>query len=176
MKQEKSFREKEKPGWVFVPNRHSQEIRMTITRVISARCLLSLIQAVATMGNALEPEQIGHHQFFVDSERYRFGQADLKNSAFYPIPNETITRNTYLQILEGLDLNALAANPNRGEGGLGAFMPVLAKYVESGEERWADACVEMLKHYQTALIKRVGKDKWIWDFECIPFFRSIVNI
>ena len=150
---------------------------MTITRIISALCLLSLIQAVTTMGNALEPERVGAPtQFFVDSERYRFGQADLKNSAFYPIPNETITRNTYLQILEGLDLNALAANPNRGEGGLGAFMPVLAKYVESGEERWADACVEMLKHYQTALIKRVEKDKWIWDFEwpavLFPLYRQ----
>ena len=126
---------------------------------------------------AQEPERIGAPtQFFVDSERYRFGYADMNNPAFYPIPNEVITRETYMQCLESMDLEALASHPNRGDGSLVAFMPVLAKYVQSGEKRWAQACVEMLKQYHTALKKRVEEDKWIWDFEwpavLFPLYRQ----
>ncbi len=89
----------------------------------------------------------------------------MSNPAFYPIPNEAITRDTYMQCLEIMDLEALASNPNCGDGSLVAFMTVLAKYVQSGEKRWAEACAEMLKQYHTALKKRVEEDKWIWDFE-----------
>ena len=37
-----------------------------------------------------------------------------------------------MRYLESLDLDALAANMNHGEGGPRAFLPILAKYVESG--------------------------------------------
>ena len=126
---------------------------------------------------AQEPERIGAPtHFFVDSERDRFGYADMSNPAFYPIPNEVITRETYMQCLESMDLEALASRPNRGDGSLVAFMPVLAKYVQSGDKRWAEACVEMLKQYHTALKKRVEEDKWIWDFEwpavLFPLYRQ----
>ena len=142
-----------------------------------ALCSLSLLPLGFTGSFAQEPERIGAPtQFFVDSERYRFGYADMNNPAFYPIPNEVITRETYMQCLESMDLEALASHPNRGDGSLVAFMPVLAKYVQSGEKRWAEACVEMLKQYHTALKKRVEEDKWIWDFEwpavLFPLYRQ----
>ena len=142
-----------------------------------ALCSLGLLPLGFTGSFAQEPERIGAPtQFFVDSERYRFGYADMSNPAFYPIPNEVITRETYMQCLESMDLEALASHPNRGDGSLVAFMPVLAKYVQSGEKRWAEACVEMLKQYHTALKKRVEEDKWIWDFEwpavLFPLYRQ----
>jgi len=142
-----------------------------------ALCSLSLLPLGFTGSFAQEPERIGAPtQFFVDSERYRFGYADMNNPAFYPIPNEVITRETYMQCLETMDLETLASHPNRGDGSLVAFMPVLAKYVQSGEKRWAEACVEMLKQYHTALKKRVEEDKWIWDFEwpavLFPLYRQ----
>ena len=74
-----------------------------------------------------------------------------------------------------------------GFGGLGlpsqsrgwqpcGLLPVLAKYVQSGDQRWAEAGVEMLKQYHTALKKRVEEDKWIWDFEwpavLFPLYRQ----
>lgn len=149
---------------------------MSFTHSI-ALCSLSLLPLGFTGSFAQEPERIGAPtQFFVDSERYRFGYADMNNPAFYPIPNEVITRETYMQCLESMDLEALASHPNRGDGSLVAFMPVLAKYVQSGEKRWAEACVEMLKQYHTALKKRVEEDKWIWDFEwpavLFPLYRQ----
>lgn len=149
---------------------------MTFSHSI-ALCSLSLIPLGFTGSFAQEPERVGAPtQFFVDSERYRFEYADMSNPAFYPIPNEAITRDTYMQCLESMDLEALASNPNRGDGSLVAFMPVLAKYVQSGEKRWAEACVEMLKQYHTALKKRVEEDKWIWDFEwpavLFPLYRQ----
>ena len=142
-----------------------------------ALCSLGLLPLGFTGSFAQEPERIGAPtQFFVDSERYRFGYADMSNPAFYPIPNEVITRETYMQCLESMDLEALASRPNRGDGSLVAFMPVLAKYVQSGDKRWAEACVEMLKQYHTALKKRVEEDKWIWDFEwpavLFPLYRQ----
>ncbi|MGA1015767.1 MAG: hypothetical protein ACO3VS_11535, partial [Limisphaerales bacterium] len=149
---------------------------MTFARSI-ALCSLSLLPLGFTVSFAQEVERIGAPtQFFVDSERYRFGYADMSNPAFYPIPNETITRDTYMQCLESMDLEALASHPNRGDGSLVAFMPILAKYVQSGEKRWAEVCVEMLKQYHTALKKRVEEDKWIWDFEwpavLFPLYRQ----
>ena len=90
--------------------------------------VLSLLQVGTTLSVAQEPERIGAPtQFFVDSERYRFGHADMNNPDFYPIPNYPITRDTYMQYLESLDLEALASNPNRSDGSLVAFLPVLVK-------------------------------------------------
>ena len=82
---------------------------------------------------AQEAQRIGPPtQFFVDSERYRFASPDLSDSNFYPIPNDRITRATYMRYLESRNLEELAANPNHGEGGPRAFLSILAKYVESG--------------------------------------------
>ncbi len=115
-------------------------------------------------------------QFFVDSERYRFGWPNINDANFYPIPNEPITRATYMRYLASRDLEALAAQPNRGEGGPRAFLPILAKYVESGDARWANACIAMLKAYRLAMEERVKQDGWISDFEMpavvIPIYRK----
>lgn len=115
-------------------------------------------------------------QFFVDSERYRFASPNVNDRNFYPIPSDRVSRATYMRYLESRNLEALAANLNHGEGGPRAFLPILAKYVESGEARWADACVAMLKRYRIALEERVERDGWVSDFEMpavvLPIYRK----
>ena len=78
-------------------------------------------------------------RYFVDVERYRFGAPDVANPDFYPIPREKVTRDTYLRSLERLDPDNIALNPNHGMNGPRAFMPVLVKFVETGEARWGAA-------------------------------------
>lgn len=136
---------------------------MKLDRVIPpyASVYLLLVTALVSgviVGTAFarDAQRIGPPtQFFVDSERYRFASPDLSDSNFYPIPNDRVTRATYMRYLESRNVEALAANHNHGEGGPRAFLPILAKYVESGEARWADACIAMLKRYRIALEERV---------------------
>ncbi len=155
-------------------------MKLYIGIIVAATVLMNTSQVTAQKA-APSPwaniDRIGaptHHH--IDVERYRFGRTDMSNKAFYPIPQDTITRDTYMQYLETKDLDSLAASPDRGEQGPRAFLPILAKYVESGEEKWGRATIAMLKHYHTALQKRVAERKWFWDFEVpamtIPLYRK----
>ena len=157
---------------------------MKLDRVIPRYASVYLLLVTALVSSVIvgtafaqEAQRIGPPtQFFVDSERYRFASPDLSDSNFYPIPNDRITRATYMRYLESRNLEALAANLNHGEGGPRAFLPILAKYVESGEARWADACIAMLKRYRIALEERVERDGWVSDFEVpavvLPMYRK----
>ncbi len=103
---------------------------------------------------------------FIDSERFKFGDTiNMNNKSFYPIPNLTITRDTYMQILESLDLEAFAANPNRGLGGFDVFLPILAKYVQTGDDKWGLAIIEMLKNAHKDMQRIVEEKGMIWHFE-----------
>ena len=126
----------------------------------------------------LQPiESIGApSRFMIDVERFRFGTPDVTNRSFYPIPQDEITRASYLQALDELNLEEIAATPNRGMSGPAAFMPVLAKYVATGEQEWADACIEMLKAFHQEMLRQVEERKWFWQFEhpaaLIPLYRK----
>ena len=44
------------------------------------------------------PELVGPPtRYFIDVERYRFGNPDVANIDFYPIPQDIVTRETYLR-------------------------------------------------------------------------------
>ena len=50
----------------------------------------------------------------VDVERYRFGSnPNADDAAFYPIPQDEVTRDTYFQCIDALDPASVAKNPNR---------------------------------------------------------------
>jgi len=122
-------------------------------------------------------ERIGPpNQNFIDVERYRFGRMDMTNAAFYPIPQDAITRDTYMRAIDAANPRALAAQPQRGTGGPVTFLPVLAKYVQTGDAFWGRAIVAMLKHYHASLETIVSERKWFWDFEwpvtAIPLYRK----
>ncbi|NCF87940.1 MAG: hypothetical protein GWQ08_20860 [Verrucomicrobiaceae bacterium] len=87
-------------------------------------------------------------RYMADVERYRFGSnPSPDNPAFYPIPQDEVTRETYFKCIDAFDPASIAKNPNRGMGGPPAFMPGLAKYVQTGDRVWSDACVAMLKAF-----------------------------
>ena len=115
-------------------------------------------------------------RYAVDVEHYRFnGRCDVADPAFYPVPREEVTRESYLRCLDGLDPAALARNPNRGMDGPRAFMPVLVKYVQTGDPAWAEACIAMLEAFHLEMQRQVAERGWFWQFEhppaLIPLYR-----
>ncbi len=116
-------------------------------------------------------------RFMVDVERYRFGPTpNVQNTAFYPIPQEPVGRHIYLQCIEEMKPAEIAAQPNLGMNGPQAFLPVLVKYVETGDARWADPCIAMLKAFHAELERQIAERKWFWQFEhpaaLLPLYRQ----
>ena len=115
-------------------------------------------------------------RYFVDVERYRFGRPDTANSAFYPIPQEAVTHDTYMRCLDEMKPADIARQPERGMDGPRAFMPVLVKFVQTGDAMWGEACIAMLKAFHAEMQKQVAERKWFWQFEhpaaLIPLYRK----
>jgi hypothetical protein len=116
-------------------------------------------------------------RYAVDVEHYRFNSTcDVGNPSFYPVPQDTVTRETYLRCLEAQNPAEIARNPNRGMDGPRVFMPVLVKYVQTGDAAWADACIAMLKAFHAEMQKQVAERKWFWQFEhppaLVPLYRK----
>ena len=103
-------------------------------------------------------------------ERYRFGQANMGDPAFYPIEQSRVTRQTYMAWLEASGMLDYANQPRRGLGGLARLLPSLAKYVQTGDARWGRACITMLKDCQRALEAEVAQKGWTEHFAEPPAF------
>ena len=121
--------------------------------------------------------QTASSRYFVDVERYRFGDhPNPLNPNFYPIPQGKITKETYYECVDAFDPALITKNPNQGMHGPQTFMPVLAKYVQTGESRWSDACIAMLKKFHQELQQRVSDRGWLWQFEhpaaLLPLYRK----
>ena len=116
------------------------------------------------------------NQNFIDVERFRFGTTDMSNPDFYPVPQDKITRDTYMRAIDAANPRALAARPDRGAQGPVQFLPVLAKYVQTEDPVWGRAIIAMLKHYHVSLKKTAAERKWFWDFEwpvtAMPLYRK----
>lgn len=145
-------------------------------RQLSGARLLSLVLLAAADLHG-EPEQSPGTRYFVDVERYRFGTAPNTNDAgFYPIPRDAVTQETYFTALDAFDPASIARNPERGMDGPQAFMPVLAKYVQTGDREWSEACISMLKAFHMEMLKQVAEHKWFWQFEhpaaLVPLYRK----
>lgn len=79
----------------------------------------------------------------------------------YPIPQQKITRETYYKWLEDSGHIDYVDNADRhGIYGPRHLTPVLAAYVKTGERRYGDACITMLKAYHESLKQAVAKDGW----------------
>ena len=114
-------------------------------------------------------------RYFVDVERYRFGRPDMANGEFYPVPQDEVTRDTYLRCVDAMDVERLASQPDHGIEGPRAFVPVLAKYVQTGDSEWACAIEDMLRACHAGMQQRVEDNRWFWQFEhpstLIPLYR-----
>lgn len=108
-------------------------------------------------------------RYAVDVAHYRFnGVCDPADPAFYPVPQEAVTRDTYLRCIDAFDPAEIARHPRRGLDGPRIFMPVLVKYVQTGERAWADACIAMLGAFHDEMRAQVAGRKWFWQFEHPP--------
>lgn len=152
----------------------------------SAACLLGLLaaaNALTTSGATTDAADATSQallppttRYMVDVERYRFSPTpDVRNPVFYPIPQDAVNRDTYLRCIEAMNPGEIARNPHRGMDGPRAFMPVLVKYVQTGEARWSEACIAMLTAFHAEMRKQVAERKWFWKFEhpsaLIPLYR-----
>ena len=125
----------------------------------------------------LPPEFLGPAtRYFIDVERYRFGKPDTTNPEFYPIQGDNVTRETYLRCIDAMNPQQIALHPNQGLQGPQVLMPVLAKYVQTGDAKWSKACIAMLRHFHVDMKKIIAERKWFWQFEhpsaLIPLYRK----
>ena len=80
---------------------------------------------------------------------------------YYPIPREKITRETYYRWLEDSGHIGYVDNADRHGGyGVRHLMPVLAAYVKTGERRYGEACIVMLKEFHEFMKEQVARRGW----------------
>jgi len=87
-----------------------------------------------------------------------------------PIPQEPVTRDTYMQWIEESGLLELVDTPKLGLSGPQRFMPILAKYVQTHDKKWADAIMAMLRHFSAALEDEVAQKGWTEQFIQVPAY------
>ena len=124
-------------------------------------------------------ERVGPPVFYAPPvERYRLGPPDMGNPAYYPIPVTPVTRATYMEWLEQSGLLGYVDQPRQGLGGPTLLLPVLAKFVQTGERRWGEACIDMLRDYHRALTAEVRAKGWVEQFAeppaFIPLYRRLL--
>ena len=101
---------------------------------IAYACILASYTQLPASADWTMVERIGPPTYhFIDVERYRFFCLNLNNPNFYPIPPNEVTRGTYMQELDQLNLPGLVANTTVENGALFLSAPVLAKYVQTGD-------------------------------------------
>ncbi|MCA9264812.1 MAG: hypothetical protein KDA60_13225, partial [Planctomycetales bacterium] len=128
------------------------------------------------IGTTPEPivERIGPPTFYAPPvERYRLGAPDLNNPAFYPIPTTSVTRDTYMAWIEQSGLLDHGRVPQLGLSGPTMLLPVLAKFVQTGERRWGEACIAMLQDYHRALNVEIQAKGWVEQFAEPPAFLPV---
>jgi hypothetical protein len=148
---------------------------LTAVIVIALGALAAHTVEVATVHSAAE--RVGPPTLYSPPvDRFRFGGSDVTNPAFYPIPKEPVTRATYMQYLEEQELFDVAKSPKAGLGGPQNFVPVLVKYVETGEKHWGEAIITMLQDWHRAMLEEVAQKGWTEQFieePCfIPLYRK----
>jgi len=78
-----------------------------------------------------------------------------------PIPNVAVTKETYFKWLQFSRHLDYAKNPTaHGQYGPRHFLPILARYVRSGDPLDAEACMGMLRAYDAWLRDAVGEQGW----------------
>ena len=82
-----------------------------------------------------------------------------------------VTKDTYMKWIEDSGHLAYAdgAEPTKhGTYGPRHFMPVLAKYVQTGDAKWGQACITMLKAFDQWTRDEVRKSRWHTNYMFEP--------
>ena len=136
----------------------------------------ALLLAPLAALHAAEPERVGPPTLFMqDSLRYTQRVPDEYHRQFYPIPVTPVTRETYMAWLEDSGLLDYVNEPKRGLVGPGELLPVLAKFAQTGDRKWGEACVTMLKDFHRAVKAEVASKGWNSEFveqpAVLPLYR-----
>lgn len=128
-------------------------------RLSLAVCLLS--GTLAAEESEPDVQRVGPPTYYLPdlsrSDRYHKRPPER----YYPIPQTPVSRQTYFQWLEDGGAFQAADNPEKhGPYGPRDLLPVLARFVQSGNRRDADACLRMLKSYQAWLQHEVETQGW----------------
>ena len=157
---------------------------MRETTMIAAIACVCVLTALAENEAKSEPdwqqvERIGPPRMYSPQvERYRFGHTNVNNPDFYPIPQAPVTRDTYMAWIEESGMLDYANQPKRGLGGPTQLLPVLAKYVQTREAKWGEACIAMLKDFHRGTQEEVAQKGWTEQFAdppaLIPLYRKLL--
>ncbi|MEL0061685.1 MAG: hypothetical protein VW711_16130, partial [Verrucomicrobiales bacterium] len=126
--------------------------------------LIGLIWAADSSSDRLQAAEASE-RYFIGVHRYRFGWPNLNDPAFYPIPDHPLSRDLYLASIEAADPEALIQRPARGMDGPRIFLPVLVKFVQTGETKWLQGIQNMFEAFHADLRKTVEEHRWFWRFE-----------
>ena len=121
--------------------------------------------------NRARVDRVGPATFYAPPvERYRQGSPDVQNPNYYPIPKSPVNRETYMAWIEKSGMLEYAKKPKLGSGGPTLMLPALAKFVQTEEAWWGEACMAMLKDFHVALQKEVKEKGWTEQFAEPPAF------
>lgn len=85
--------------------------------------------------------------YYPNMERYRSTTTNQHDPAFFLIPRDAVTQDTYKRCIDASDPASLASKAQRGLNGPRDFLPVLATYAQTGDRKWGRAIVAMLQDF-----------------------------
>lgn len=156
---------------------------MQPTRRLSLLSAVILLAPVAATGQAADfsvvpgPEQVpvvervGPPVFYM-KDVGDFG-VNVPDAAHFPIPQTPVTKQTYMKWIEDSGHLKYVENPKHGHFAARHLLPLLAKYVDSGEEQWGRACLVGLQDYYATLQEEVKKDGWHAYFNPEPMLLGV---
>jgi hypothetical protein len=95
--------------------------------------------------------------YMQDLDRYNQVVPDAHH---LPWKEQPVNRDTYMKWIEDSGHLSYADNPKHGVYGPRHLMPVLAKYVQSKEPRYGQACLTMLHDYDRWMRAETAKTGW----------------
>lgn len=146
--------------------------------LLPCSCLCIIASAISAAEP--EPQRVGPPTYYIqDAMRTMQRTPDEFHLQFYPVPTAPVTKATYMAWLEDSGLLDYVNEPKRGLVGPAELLPVLAKFAQTGERRFGEACVLMLKDYHQAIkaeAARVGWNKeYIEQPAVLPLYRRILS-
>jgi len=126
--------------------------------VATSGVLAADLQVVTAETSGPTVQRIGPPTYYMqDLDRYNQPAPDARRLAWEEQP---VTRDTYMKWIDDSGHLNYADSPQHGVYGPRHLMPVLAKYVQTGDAKYGQACLAMLQDYDRWMRAAVKKDGW----------------
>ena len=103
-------------------------------------------------------ERVGPPTYYMqDLDRYNQPVPDAYHR---PWKEQPVTRDTYMKWIDDSGHLRYADSPQHSVYGPRHLMPVLAKYVQTGDAKYGQACLVMLKDYDQWMREETKKTGW----------------